>query len=197
MKCTLKDFRVEEYEIHDARISFKIPKSALAELNGLTDKELEVSITRKKKRRSLNANAYCWVLCDKIARALNDGSTKEDIYRDSIEAVGSFEPMGVLPDKVGSFIAKWGVNGLGWIVKDTGQNVGEMRLVFAYYGSSTYTRDEMARLIDKLIDNAEQVGCTDILTPAERSLMLQEWRENAEKHQTQRSRDEGTAAAGT
>ena len=30
--------------------------------------EYIVEIKRKVKRRSLNANAYAWVLCDKIAR---------------------------------------------------------------------------------------------------------------------------------
>lgn len=33
--------------------------------------EYIVEIKRKVKRRSLNANAYAWVLCDKIARELS------------------------------------------------------------------------------------------------------------------------------
>lgn len=174
MKCDVWDIRVEEYGIRDAKISMRVPKNALASLSA-DDKGLEVTIGKKRKKRSLNANAYCWVLCDKIAETLNDGSTKEDIYRRAIEAVGKFEPLCVRPAVVSEAVSQWGANGLGWICKDTGQDISGMRLLFAYYGSSAYSSAEMARLINWLVDDAEQIGCTDILTPAERSLLIEEW----------------------
>ena len=37
------------------------------ELNDLIGKELSVEIKPYKARRSLDANAYCWVLCEKLA----------------------------------------------------------------------------------------------------------------------------------
>ncbi len=195
MKCDCWDVKVEEYGINKARISLVIPKHYLKELNGLIGKVLEIVIRKKRKARSLNANSYCWVLCDKIARALNDGSTKEDIYRRAIESVGKFEPVLVLPAKVEDTARRWGINGLGWIVKDTGINIAGMRQLFIYYGSSAYTSEEMARLIDWLIEDAESVGCENVLTPAERSRMLEEW-EYAQNHKAQRERNEDIAAAG-
>ena len=37
-----------------------------------------VTLKIKHPRRSLDANAYLWILCDKLAAVL--GSTKEEIY---------------------------------------------------------------------------------------------------------------------
>lgn len=58
------------------------------------DKQFEIKEYRQK--RSLDSNAYCWVLCDKIAKELSkDGTiiTKEKIYQDAILQIGTFEPM--------------------------------------------------------------------------------------------------------
>lgn len=173
MKCDVWDIRVEEYGLRNARISMCVPKVALTNLS-TTDKGMEVSITKKKKKRSMNANAYCWVVCDNIAAALNNGSTKEEIYQQAIETVGKFEPYLVRPEAVKELQERWGKNGLGWIVKDTGVDVSGYRQVFIYYGSSSYNTDEMARLIDHLIGEAQTLGL-DVLTANERSLMLQEW----------------------
>lgn len=196
MKCECRDIKVEDLGITWARISLVIPKVYLKELNGLLDKALELVIRKKRKKRTLNANAYCWVLCDKIARTLADGSTKEDIYRRAIENVGTFEPCLVRLEKLQEITERWSAGGVGWIVKDTHVDISGMRQIFIYYGSSTYTTEEMARLIDWLINDAEQIGCTDILTPVERSLMLEEWKHEKE-YQADGSRDEGTPAAGT
>ena len=45
--------------------------------------EYIVEIKRRVKRRSLNANAYAWVLCDKIARELSKNGyiSKNDVYK--------------------------------------------------------------------------------------------------------------------
>ena len=173
MKCDVWDIRVEEYGLRNARISMSVPKVALQNLSA-TDKNLEVSITRKKKKRSMNANSYCWVICDNIAAALNDGSTKEEVYRQAIEAVGKFEPYLIRPEAVEDLQRRWSKNGLGWIVKDTGIELSGYRQVFIYYGSSSYNTEEMARLIDYLINEAESLGL-DVLTQNEKSLMLSEW----------------------
>ena len=61
----------------------------------LKDDKLSIEIKKWYKKRSLDANAYCWVMCEKIAKELSkEGiTTKEEIYKDAILQVGSFEPM--------------------------------------------------------------------------------------------------------
>ena len=49
-------------------------------------KTYTVEIKEKKEKRSREANAYAWVLLDKISEKLH--IPKEDIYRDLIKNIG-------------------------------------------------------------------------------------------------------------
>ena len=49
-----------------------IPAPKDEEINKIDENsEYTVTLTKKSKKRSLNANAYAWVLCEKIARELS------------------------------------------------------------------------------------------------------------------------------
>lgn len=114
-----------------------------------------LTIEQQKKKRSLQASAYCWVLCQKIAEKV--GATKEAVYRKNISEVGSFEVVEVSSAAVPRFLERWHSNGLGWIAEPYQEKNG-FTTVIAYYGSSTYSTAEMARLIDALISEAKSVG---------------------------------------
>jgi hypothetical protein len=120
-----------------------------------SDKPFILSIEKQKKRRSLNANAYCWILCQKIAEKV--GTTKEIVYRKNIREVGSFEVVEVSSAAVPRFIERWHSNGLGWIAEPYSEENG-FTSVIAYYGSSTYDTHEMSRLIDALVTEAKELG---------------------------------------
>ena len=48
-----------------------------------SENKLNIELKKWRQKRSLDANSYCWVLCDKIAKELcKDGTiiTKEDVY---------------------------------------------------------------------------------------------------------------------
>lgn len=132
---------------------------------------VEVELTRKKKKRSLSANAYCWVVCDSIAKAIH--STKEEVYRLAVARVGRYETLEISLKALPHFKQVWESRGIGWIV-DTISQDGFTATVFAYYGSSTYTTSEMARLIDYLVGEAKDLKI-DVMTPSERSLLLSTW----------------------
>ena len=60
------------------------------------ENKLNIELKKWYKKRSLDANSYCWVLCDLIAKKLttNDAViTKEDIYKDAISNIGTFQAM--------------------------------------------------------------------------------------------------------
>src|SRR5690554_1779213 len=69
------------------------------------DKLLTVEIKKYKKKRSLDANAYMWVLCQKIAEVI--GSTKELVYKKIIKDVGQFEILPIREDIVDVWIERW------------------------------------------------------------------------------------------
>lgn len=123
--------------------------------------EYIVEIKRKVKRRSLNANAYAWVLCDKIARELSKNGyiSKNDVYKRVLIECGAFTYIPVKNAAVDRFIEIWHGHGLGWHAEDAGPAKTEgYTIIRAYHGSSVYTVDEMRRLIDALVDECNQLN---------------------------------------
>lgn len=107
-----------------------------------------------KKKRSLDSNAYLWILCDQIAQVIH--STKEEVYRMAITEVGKFIEMSFTSKKdMDDFVRWWQEKGIGWIVEmvDT-----ELMIVHAYIGSSRYTTQEMNVLIDNVVESARELG---------------------------------------
>lgn len=123
--------------------------------------EYIVEIKKKTKRRSLNANAYAWVLCEKIAKELSKNAyiSKNDVYKRVIQEAGTFTYLPIKNDAVSRFIEIWHGHGLGWYAEEAGPAKMEgYTIIRAYHGSSVYTVDEMRRLIDALVDECSQLN---------------------------------------
>lgn len=133
----------------------------------------EYELKKVRKKRSLNANAFCWDLCTRIGQAV--GETKEAVYRRNIREVGRYTPMPIKEEAIEEFQRIWSGHGVGWFadVIDNSKIPG-YKLMFAYHGSSLYDTEEMSRLIDSLIQDAKSIGL-ETLTERERSLLLEEW----------------------
>lgn len=136
-------------------------------------KELDITVKQWREKRSRDANSYMWSLCDQIAKAIR--STKEEVYRDQIRQVGEYTPLPIKENAVDEFNELWSKHGIGWFTEviDNSKLPG-YKLVFAYAGSSTYNTKQMSRLIDSVIQEAEQLGI-DTMTERERSLLLDAW----------------------
>ena len=145
-----------------------------AELNDLSDKELSVEIKPYRKRRSLDANAYCWVLCQKIAEKI--GGTKEDIYKEAIRKAGQFDFIAVTDSAADQFLKAWQSKGLGWYAEALESKIEGCKKIMVYYGSSVYDSKEMAHLIDYIVSECKELGI-ETMTPAEISRMMNEWGE--------------------
>lgn len=148
-----------------------------------TDKEYTVEIKRKTKSRSLNANSYCWLIAQKIAVELSKNSytTKEDVYKKAIKDCGHFTYVPVRDDAIERYIQIWQAHGIGWIAEDAGEckNLNGYHNIMCYHGSSVYNTKEMARLIDCLTDECEQLGIK--LEPSEYIQSLIEGWESEQK----------------
>lgn len=151
----------------------------LDEIN-TSNKPWILTISKKKEKRSLNANSYLWVLCDKIARVLakdDSAITKEDIYRSAIKDVGAFEIYLIPTEAVEREIERWNdTNGVGTFAELKCQSMmypGFSEVIF-YHGSSTYDREEMSRLIDFVISEAKELGI-ETRTPDEVEKMKALW----------------------
>ena len=126
---------------------------AMAVIRKHKDKLYDLEIKEHRKKRSLDANAYAWVLINKIADALR--ITPKEIYRQAIQNVGgNYEILPVKAEAAEHFKQVWEAQGLGWPCVDMGKSkIDGYRNLRAYYGSSTYSTTQMAQLIDILIQD--------------------------------------------
>ena len=141
------------------------------------DDEKKYEVIEYKQKRSLNANSYCWVLCDKIAKELcKDGivHTKEDIYKDTILQIGTFEPMIVQEKTYETFKRIWEKQGLGFIVQEVSRKDKCVK-VHCYYGSSTYNSKEMSLLINLLVETAKSLNI-ETMPEKELDSLLRSWK---------------------
>lgn len=137
------------------------------------NKEQQFEIKEYKEKRSNDANAYCWVLCKKIADVI--GNTKEDVYREHIKAVGTFEIMPIKDEAVDRFISIWQDKGYGWLCEVFSKSkIDGYTNVIAYYGSSSYNTKEMSILIDDIIYQAKELDI-ETLPPDEVERMKNMW----------------------
>ena len=134
-------------------------------------KAYDVEIKKHRKRRSLDANAFLWVLLDRLADALtyvgDRPITKEEIYRRLIpEIPGVSETVCVVDRAVDALISGWQHNGLGWIAETMPSKLTGCTNVILYSGSSVYDTKQMSRLLDLVIAECKQVGI-ETATPEE------------------------------
>ena len=141
------------------------------------DTEVSIDIKKAGKNRSKDANAMCWALCSDIGKAMTPPLAKEDVYRMAIKAVGTYTQTQLLAWDVPKVKARWEDHGTGWIfeVADDVHGLVGHKTVNLYYGSSTYTVDEMRILIDWLVDQCEQMGISIPLSRKDEEEMLERW----------------------
>lgn len=144
--------------------------------DSLKDREVSVEITKASQPRSKSANDFLWAMCTDIGNALRPPLPKEMVYRQVIRDVGVYEPLPIRADAVETFQERWASKGTGWfadVVDDS--KIPGYKLVFAYYGSSTYTSEEMSRLLDYLKQDMENMGLPIPLSKDEEARVMDRW----------------------
>lgn len=133
-------------------------QTALEMVNALQGADkISVKVDKFRKKRSLDANAYCWVLIGKIAE--KTGISPQDVYRAAVKDVGgNYEVACVKTEAVESLCRVWGWNGIGWQVDTSPSKLEGCTNVILYYGSSTYDSAQMSRLINIIVQDCEQLG---------------------------------------
>lgn len=134
----------------------------------------DADIKLHRERRSLDANAYFWALCGKLAEVTR--IPKTDIYRQYIKEIGgNCEIYPVRLEAVERFIEVWGKAGLGYVCDRTGSSEYEgFENIICYYGSSTYDTAQMSRLIDLVVQDCIAQGI-EVLPPHKLAAMMEEW----------------------
>jgi hypothetical protein len=125
-------------------------------LNELPDGEYIAEVKKNKKKRTLDQNAYLWVLLSRIAERIR--LPKEDVYRRFIRDVGVSDVLCVQSKASERFIKNWSEKGIGWFAESFDSKIPECINVTVYYGSSTYDTAEMGRLLDEVVAECKNLN---------------------------------------
>lgn len=159
----------------EAVLSLAIQGDGRALYDEYKDKDLNVIFKQYKQKRSLDANSYFWVLCNKLAEKTK--LPKDEIYRSAIKNIGGNCYMSpVLFEERDNAIRMWESHGLGWVCEDTGSSKleGCTNIIF-YAGSSFYDTEQMSRLIDNIVQDCKTVGI-ETMTPEQLQILKGEWK---------------------
>ena len=123
----------------------------------LKDKDVNVEIKKYREKRSLDANAYCWVLIDKIAEKMR--IDKAEVYREAIRGIGGVSTtVCVQNEALESLRNHWSSHGIGWQTETMKSKTPGCTNVTLFYGSSEYDTNQMSLLIDHIVQDAKALG---------------------------------------
>lgn len=118
----------------------------------LAGKEVSITVSEIKEKRSLDANAYLWLIIGKIADKLR--TSKEEVYKIMLERYGQGFTVTVR-DYVD--MNKTGIK--YWKKIEEGDIKGKKYIAYRVFrGSSTYTQEEFSVLIDGVKQEANDLG---------------------------------------
>lgn len=164
-----------DYKTNKAKITFLFDnKEVLEQAEEFQDKKLTVQAKKWYKKRSKDANAYLWVLIEKISEKRN--ISRIEVYKKHIYEAGTYEELGMPEEAMQRFSEIWQHNGKGWFCEKSINEYGEV-ILRAYNGSSTYDTKEMTRLIDSVIQDCKSLNI-ETKPQAEIKSLLESWGKN-------------------
>lgn len=154
--------------------SIKVVAEVASYIDSLSDdKSYKLVLSEIRQKRSLNANAYAWVLMDKLAEKTH--VPKTEIYKSYIKEIGgNSEIVCVMNEALDDLRNGWEHNGLGWLTDTLPSKIPGCTNVVLYFGSSIYDTKQMSRLIDMIIQDCRE-NDIEYLPPDELAKMLEEW----------------------
>lgn len=156
-------------------ITFQIDAAPVDELNSLAQLEsLDIKAAKHRKKRSLDANGYLWVLCTKIAEIVD--SSKDEIYEEMLQKYGYLykddDGYITMTLKADADVSK--IPGHWKFYKGN----GKFNSYLMIKGSSEYDTSEMAKFIDAVVLEAKELGI-ETATPDEIERMKATWQSKA------------------
>lgn len=173
MECTGNITNITtDWQTGKFNVTFSLNESySINEIAKLKDCE-KVAIEMKKHRekRSLDSNAYAWVLFTKIAEVVN--SSKDEIYEEMLQKYGYIyqDEDGYITVTVKSEVDMSKIDGHWKFYKSNGKFSSYMMIK----GSSQYDSAEMAKFIDHVVYEAKNLGI-ETLSPDKLARMNAEW----------------------
>ena len=174
MECTGKIHSVNrDWKSGKIILSFEINEEPTEAINCVSQYEkLSIKAVKYKKKRSLDANGYCWAIITKIANHPDIKSSKEEVYEEMLQKYGYLyqDEEGYIPVTVKAGVDMSKIEGHWKFYKSNGKFDSYLMIK----GSSEYNTQEMAHFIDMIVQEAKELGI-ETLTPDELERMKQAW----------------------
>lgn len=156
-------------------ITFQIDTMPIQEINSLAELDsLDINADKHRKKRSLDANAYAWVLMQKLAEA-ND-TDKWSIYLLMLQRYSREFTFVICKEKAIDKLKE-----LYRTCIDLGEvNVNGTRghQMQVFFGSSTFDSKAMSVFVDGIVSECKELGI-ETIPPAELERMYQAWQRKA------------------
>lgn len=171
MECTGKLKSVSKNWISRKwEVTFEINEDITASIDKIRDKLLNLTAKIHREKRSLDANAYAWVLMQKIAEAIH--TDKWSVYLMMLERYSPvFTHIIVRPEAVEHVKGEWRTVKVLGPIQVNGSSGIQLQ---CYFGSSTFDSKEMASFIDGIVSECKEMGI-ETLPPDEIERMRREW----------------------
>ena len=128
-------------------VSFEVQAEPEA-LEKYMDIDLDISFSRHRNRRSIDANAFLWACLGEVARAIN--SDTWSIYLYMLERYGKFTHILVKPEAAEQVRQVWRET------KTVGEKDGMIQML-CFFGSSTYNTKEFSQLLDGVVSEMKEM----------------------------------------
>ena len=171
MECTGKLKSVSKNWIRRKwEVTFEINEDITASIDKIRDKMLNLTAKIHREKRSLDANAYAWVLMQKIAEAIH--IDKWSVYLMMLERYSPvFTHIIVRPEAVERVMGEWRTVKVLGPIQVNGSSGIQLQ---CYFGSSTFDSKEMSSFIDGIVSECKEMGI-ETLPPDEIERMRREW----------------------
>lgn len=172
MECTGRLLNVNrDWETNKLNITFQINEEPTNDINYIsTCEQLNIKAVKYRQKRSLDANAYAWVLMQKIAEAIN--SDKWSVYLEMLKKYSREFTFVICKEKAVDRLKE-----LYRTCVDLGEvkvNGQEGHQIQVFFGSSTFDSKAMSVFIDGIVMECKELGI-DTITPDELERMKQQW----------------------
>lgn len=178
MKALSNNIEISYTETGKQKLTFTLTqKQDVSGLKAICDKKKLIAIECKehRKKRSLDANSYAWVLITRIADILR--TSKEDLYIEMLKRYGQREKqlISIIDNEEAIAMIYRATNNHCTVVGEGTVNGKQFKHLAILIGSSQYDSRQMAILIDGIVSEAKELG-VETMTPNQLAELKSSWK---------------------
>ena len=178
MKALSSNIEISYTESGKQKLTFTLlQKQDVSDLKAICDNKKLIAIECKehRKKRSLDANSYAWVLITKIADIQR--TSKDEVYIEMLKRYGQREKqlISIIDNEEAIAMIYRATNNHCTVVGEGVVNGKQFKHLAILIGSSQYDTRQMAILIDGIVSECKEMGI-ETLPPDEIKALKESWK---------------------